>query len=127
MKKIIIITTLLCIVFCSCTNNDAKRFIGKWNCNKIVTDNNEIDINSFSSNLNTDWKITAEFKDDGTYIIDSIVNGKSGKDYPQKGSYSVVDESNIMLEEEATAIILNNTMIITFDSGKVKHYYKKVE
>lgn len=125
MKRILIgilaLVMVLGLVGCA-SSNEAEKYIGEWQCYKLETNSNTIVFSDYEAIIK--MELTAEFANDGTYIIHYYVNGEEGDQYPQSGTYSVENEV-IKLSDDGIGEIVNNELILSFDNGQVKQYFSK--
>lgn len=125
MKRILIgilaLVMVLGVVGCS-SSNEAEKYIGEWQCYKLETNSKTIVFSDYEAIIK--MELTAEFANDGTYIIHYYVNGEEGAQYPQSGTYSV-ENGVIKLSDDGIGEIVNNELILSFDNGQVKQYFSK--
>ena len=125
MKKVLIGILVLIMVFAMVgCGNSAEEYIGEWDAYKIETDSESV---VFSDYYNVViLQLTAEFKNDGTYVFHYYVNGEEGEKYPQMGTYTI-ENGKIKLSDDGYGEINKDELILYFDNGQVKQYFFKNE
>ena len=117
--SIVVIILVLCLAGCT-SSKDA--FLGKWQAQKIVVNSQTIDFDSLSKIIDNDLSI--EFSKDGKYVTHYFVNGKEGSAYPQYGTFTV-ENNTIALSNGSTGQITAGILVLSFEDGAMKHYYRK--
>ena len=69
--------------------------------------------------------MTAEFDEDGSYIIHYYVNGEEGDKYPQRGTYEEEDGRIILDGGSNYGEIVDDELILYYENGQLRHYYTK--
>lgn len=85
---------VLGLVRCSSSN---KEYVGEWQCYKIETDSDTLIFSEYEAIVKLE--LTAEFANDGTYVLHYYINGEEGEKYPQSGTYTV-ENGEIKLSEK---------------------------
>ena len=71
-------------------------------------------------------ELTVEFTEDGKYELHYYVAGKEGSKYPKFGKYEMDDNRIILVDDDGYGEIVNGELILYFDNGKVKQYFRPV-
>ena len=123
--SILVVCTLLISIFAACGSNKSKaaeKYIGVWYGYKVSTNKSDIIFEDYAPLVK--MELTAEFSSDGKYTLHYYINGEEGEEYPQKGSYSIEDERIKLIEDEGAGEIVNGELVLSFDGGAVKQYFK---
>lgn len=128
MKKIFIIIALLVsavITFSGCGSSSkaAEKYIGVWYGYKVSTSESDIVFAEYASLVK--MELTAEFTSDGKYALHYYVAGKEGEKYPQEGTYTMEGEKIVLTEDNGVGEIINGELVLSFDNGAVKQYFKE--
>lgn len=127
MKRFIALLLLIgcfMLVFTGCNSSSkaAKKFIGVWYGYKVTTNGSDIVFADYSSLVK--MELTAEFTSDGKYELHYYVAGKEGEKYPQTGTYKIDGERIMLTEHDGYGEIVNGELILYFQNGSVKQYFK---
>ena len=128
MKKIaricaaLIALCLISTLFVGCGSNAAEPFLGVWYGYNVSTASGDIVFSDFAAIAK--MELTAEFTSDGQYELHYYVAGKEGDKYPQIGKYEMDGEKIILIDDDGYGEIINGELILYFENGKVKQYFK---
>ena len=130
MKKLnrifafLLIVGLMGTLLGACGSNAAEPYIGVWHGYKVSTSSGDIVFSDLSAIA--EMELTVEFTEDGKYELHYYVAGKEGSKYPKFGKYEMDDNRIILVDDDGYGEIVNGELILYFDNGKVKQYFRPV-
>lgn len=125
MKKIIAILLVVCsftFLLAGCGNNAAEQYLGVWYGYKVSAGDEDIVFEDYAALVK--MELTAEFTSDGEYELHYYVAGKEGEKYPQTGKYEMDGDRIVLTEDDGYGEIVNGELILYFEDGAVKQYFK---
>lgn len=129
MKKLTVVIVAICFLMCcvlsGCDSSSkaAEKYIGVWYGYKVSTSESDIVFAEYASLVKLE--LTAEFASDGKYVLHYYVAGKEGEKYPQEGTYTMEGEKIVLTENNGVGEIINGELVLSFDNGAVKQYFKE--
>ena len=119
---VVVLVCLMSTLFAGCGANPAEPYIGVWYGYKVVADSSEIVFSDYAALVK--MELTAEFKENGEYELHYYVANKEGDAYPKTGTYEMDGERIVLPEEGGYGEIVDGELILYFDNGMVKQYFK---
>lgn len=119
---------IIALSMVACNNSSKKEdaiyeeFAGKWYCYKTVAGGDTVDFREFPSFLK--FELSIEFFSDKTYIVHYYVNGEEGKEYPHKGTFSIVENGLSLTGDTCGHAEISETGMILILDGVIQYYQR---